>query len=54
MDKLLEIMPIIMLALGQLVQSMIIIQHRREIDALWDLPKYLLESREEDNHGTER
>ena len=53
MDKLLEITPIILLAIGQILQSRTIIQQQKEIDTLWELPKKLLEGLEEDPHGTE-
>lgn len=54
MDKILENLPIILLGVGQLTQSIIIARHRREIEALWDLPKHLLDSlTKEDGHGKE-
>lgn len=53
MDKLLDILPEILLAIGQLMQSITIIRQQKEIDALWEFPKTLLEKLEED-HGPEK
>lgn len=51
MDKLLDILPEILLAIGQLMQTLINIRQQKEIDDLWEFQKTLLKKLRED-HGT--
>jgi len=53
MVKLLEILPIVLLAIGQIMQTYAIHYMQKRIDLLEEFPKFLLNALKENTNGTE-